>query len=220
MTPNVLVATPMRDSLTAVLRDRCDAIYEALTYPHKERALYVNDTRPVPGSGKYAANAIVRNALIDRYLADEHTHVLWIDADLVRVPANLIERLIDVSDSAVVAPLPYVERIDPSRGPSVENGGWFYDTGAFIWRGQGVPCKWDALFLHQPGDVLELDSVGTCYLIPADVYRQGARYSTVGGAVEHVALMAEARTLGYRVLALRALIIEHAYLPKYGEAWH
>jgi hypothetical protein len=63
--------------------------------------------------------------------------------------------------------------------------------------------------------------VGTCYLAPAAIYRDHAlRYDVVGDGVEHVGLMARARARGYRVLATDQLVVEHAYLPDYGEAWH
>jgi len=46
------------------------------------------------------------------------------------------------------------------------------------------------------------------------------RYSVTGDHVEHVPLMAQARALGYRVLATDALVVEHANLPEHGEVWH
>lgn len=175
----------------------------------------VNDIAPVSGV-KYGTNAIARNMLVDEHLHDHHTHILWLDVDLVTVPADLIEQLLEVSDADVVAPLIYVEKLHAYLSPSMRNGGWFYDTGGFIQNGR-MTAMFGAEF--EGGDIIELDSVGSCYVIPADVYRAGLRYSAEGTTVEHVALMAAARELGYRVIARRDTVIEHAFLPKYGVAW-
>jgi len=215
---NVLVATPMRMSTRTAFQERSQEIFDSLTHPDKERAVLVNNIPRRRGDPRYRPNAKARNMLIDLHLRDRHTHVLWIDSDLVTVPADIIEQLAEVSTEDIVAPLVYMETLDPDRSPSDCNGGWFYDIGGFIQNGEWTD-KWNPTFEGE-GNVIELDSVGSCYLIPASVYRQGIRYSAEGKYVEHQFLMEEARAAGYRVYARRDVIVEHAFLPKYGEGWN
>lgn len=215
----VLVATPARKKTPPVFRQRSDEIYDVLTHEAKERGLFVNDCKRRDGAGKYDPNARARNRLIDALLDERHTHVLWLDVDLVTVPSDLIERLSAVSKRAVVAPLVYMERRDDQEPPSPRNGGWFYDTGGFVHEGKTTDM-WNPAWLEGAGDVIEMDSVGCCYLIPANAYRFGARYSASGKEVEHVPFMRQVREMGYPVLAVTTIAVEHAYLPLYGQGWN
>jgi len=111
-----------------------------------------------------------------------------------------------------VAPFVLIERntqFPPDR---------FYDIGAFIKDGWSFGLY--PPYTHDDGEVIEVDSVGTCYLIPAEVYRRGARYAPVGDEVEHLSLMAQARVMGYRVFACRDIVVKHACLPRFGLKWH
>lgn len=204
----ILVAIPIRASSPSVFRRLALAHYAGLTYPDRVLAVDVNDLTPT--GHKYETNARARNALLAAHLRPEHSHVLWLDSDLVQVPADLIERLLAVSDCDVVAPFVYVE----------PPGDWFYDTGGFVRAGLGAamwPPHWDGY----NGGLVELDSVGTCYLAPAALYREhGLRYAVAGDEVEHTGLLAQARARGYRVYATDAVTVLHAYLPHYGERWH
>jgi len=208
---NVLVAVPIRSGQLAKWAPRVFETFSALTFPDKELALWPNDF--AANGHKYGPNAQARNQLLDKCLAARHSHVLWLDADLVSVPADIIERLAAISEHAIVAPFVYVEHSDR----------WFYDTGGFVKGGQDAASHWP-IWPDYWGGLVELDSVGTCYLAPAGVYRAypnlGLRYGVTGDEVEHRGLMADARAAGYRVLATDALVVEHANLPEHGEAWH
>lgn len=70
-------------------------------------------------------------------------------------------------------------------------------------------------WFDQTGPVIELASVGCCYLIPAHVYRRGVRYAPPGipGPVEHWSVMRQA---GLRVCARTDVRVIHAWLPDYG----
>lgn len=205
----VLVATPARVSTVPPLLQISDDFYRGLTWADKERALYLNDYPPTEGT--YQNNARARNDLIKAYLKPSHSHILWIDVDVVDAPSDLIEQLASITTENIIAPFVLIEKNElflPER---------FYDVGGFVQDGRR--------FSYYPpycagGDLVELDSVGTCYLIPAEVYRQGARYDPVGDEVEHVSLMRQAREMGYRVFATRDMTIFHAFLPKYGETLH
>jgi hypothetical protein len=213
--PNVLVAIPFRVNTPRVFLDMALQHYTALTYPGLQLAFMPNS---IPATeARYGANAQARNELIELYLTPDIDHVLWLDVDLVSVPRNLVETLLNVSAESIVAAVVYVERVQD--GPiCFDNGGWFYDTGAFIKDGQHAST--DPIFAGYTGGAVEVDSIGCCYIVPADVYRKGARYSAIGSEVEHVALMQQARAMGYHVYMTDAARCEHAYLPKYGVAWH
>jgi hypothetical protein len=172
-----------------------------------------NDIAPVP-SRRYASNAMARNRLIATHLRPHHTHVLWLDVDLVTIPADLIQSLAEISEVDAVAPHVYVEKFDYSREPSFHNGGWFYDTGGFVKDGQ-TRDMWD----HKLHGLQEMDSVGCCYLIPASAYRCGCVYDPAGNEVEHLSFFRQARSMGIRAWSTDSVTVEHAYLPKYGVDW-
>jgi GT2 family glycosyltransferase len=211
--PYVLVAVPARPATPDVFLQMSQRLYDSLSYPRRERALCNEAVPSLPG--KYGGHAAQRNRLIEKHLKAHHTHVLMMDVDLVRAPADLIEQLLAVSDEDIVAPHIYVERMEANKPTSLRNGGWFYDTGAFVQHGK-TRHMWAP---DLPG-VQEMESVGCCYLIPANVYRVGGVYEPVGDEIEHLSLMRQAREMGYRVLAAEHITVLHAHLPKYGEAWH
>jgi len=205
----VLVATPARVSTPPALLQISEDFYQDLTWANRERALYLNDYPPAEGT--YQNNARARNDLIEAYLKPSHSHVLWFDVDLVDAPNDLIEQLASITTEDIIAPFVLIEKnglFPPER---------FYDIGGFVQDGQRFS-------FYPPycagGNLVELDSVGSCYLIPAAVYRRGARYNPIGDDVEHVSLMEQARKMSYRVFARRDMTIFHAFLPKYGERLH
>jgi hypothetical protein len=55
-------------------------------------------------------------------------------------------------------------------------------------------------------------------LAPADLYKQGIRYSPppTDYYVEHWSVMQEAKKRGYRIVALTGVHAVHAWLPDYG----
>ncbi len=213
---NVLVAVPYRTDTPRVFLDGTCARFARMTYPRREIALFPND--PAPCGQRYGGHARARNRLIEACLCEAHTHVLWMDVDLVKAPPNLIEALLAISEWDVVAPFVFVEMLDAKQSPSFNNGGWFYDTGGFL-RGDEHAADYGNPFKGYKGGVIELDSVGCCYLIPADLYRRGIRYAPDGDEVEHVGLMRQVKQVGRRVLATDHLQVTHAYLPKYGVKW-
>jgi SAM-dependent methyltransferase len=65
---------------------------------------------------------------------------------------------------------------DASSPPSREGfgPGRFYDIAGFVEQGRWA--RFTPPFFDQLGPVFELDSVGCCYLVNADLYRHGARH--------------------------------------------
>src|SRR5690242_17584352 len=80
---NILVLIPMKPSLPDALRIRAHALIDTLG--QRERAIGEHQldvrirTCPESGDGRpYSAHAAARNTMLDAYLTEAHTHVLWI----------------------------------------------------------------------------------------------------------------------------------------------
>jgi Anp1. len=154
------------------------------------------------GDGRpYSAHAAARNAMLDLYLKPEHTHVLWIDADVVDYPADLATRLHAADSDGIVAPLVLIE--GSTR---------FYDVYGFVdSKGRRMEKPYPPYM-----DMSVMSSVGTCYLCPASVYHAGARYGPVEGHTEHYSVCAKAG----RVSVAGDVVVYHADLPRWGQEWN
>lgn len=154
-------------------------------------------------------NAIMRNLYLERYLTRDITHVMWIDADVISYPADLVRQLLAISDVDIVAPAVYLQR---------HNDRW-YDIAGFVENGQW--CRLMPPHFAQKDDVVTLDSVGCVYLVPSFVYFLGGRYQPSDRYAEHHALCQYAREkLRMQVLCATKIRTEHAFLADYGERLH
>lgn len=184
----------------------------------------------------------IRNAILDSVPWKDHTHLLWIDADLVQFPPNLIDLLVEANPDGVSAPMVLVEG---TVG--------FYDRAAFVIRGAehvdpnnitflhgrnldfNPPYwpKWNQLVHHdmhtseymkempaKDQNIVEMDCVGSCLLVNTDIYNAGARYEDHPAFTDHFPICKKARDLGRKVTVRRDLFVYHANLPLYGEKWH
>lgn len=156
---------------------------------------------PEPGDERpFSAHAAARNKMLELYLKKEHTHVLWIDADVVDYPADLASRLYNLDSDGIIAPTPLIE-----------GSARFYDVYGFVdSHGRRLERPYPP-YLANP-----LMSVGTCYLAPAALYHAGARYEPTDGHTEHYSVCRRAK----RVSSTADVVVYHANLPKYGEEWH
>jgi len=249
----ILVATPQRpvypDALVARNTAQIAALEGNLDIVRDTTPVLVPDDAPI-----YTRHAVARNALIDRHLRDWHTHVLWVDADLIDVPPDLPRILLETarrgptetacpfcrSDlvvdhgdgtcdcgdcgsgwlrgefASIVAPMAVLDP-SPARLAAYPVAEQFYDIGGFLEPRGGMlhRARMFPPWFDQTGPVIELASVGCCYLIPAHVYRRGVRYAPPGipGPVEHWSVMRQA---GLRVCARTDVRVIHAWLPDYG----
>ena len=69
------------------------------------------DARKTKHSGR-GVLAAIRNTVIARFLKPHHEHVLWLDADVVRYPADLVSQLHKANPGGVSAPLVLIEDSD------------------------------------------------------------------------------------------------------------
>lgn len=207
---NILILQPIAPSHPTELREIAAALLAALpgANPGMHFDIAVDDSAvPIlPHPSKYARHAAVRNHMLDTYLEPRHTHVLWIDSDLVEYPDNLPTRLMEANPDGITAPLALLDKA----------GDRFYDIGGFIERGERFRLA--PPYCSQDGPVWELDSVGCCYLVPAWLYHEGVRYSppATDYYVEHWSVMQQAKRRGVRIVAVRDLVVKHAWLPSFG----
>ena len=199
----ILVLMPISPTMTPILEGIARAMLRTLTNCeiHARVCDVVGDGRP------FSAHAAARNAMLDWHLRPEHTHVLWIDADVVDYPADLPQHLLAADPAAIVAPLPLIE--ESTR---------FYDVYGFRDSAGGAPHT-DPPYLAG-GPLVPMQAVGTCYLAPASLYHAGVRYAPTAGQTEHWSVCQAAIAAGMPVYALQSLTIAHANLPRYGVAWH
>ena len=147
--------------------------------------------------------APIRQAMVEKHLRDEHSHVMWLDADVCDYPADLPAMLTDVSHSDIVAPAVYHEG----------HGDMWHDIAGFVENG-----KWFKSFppyCKQTQDVVFLDSVGAVYIVPADVYRNGGNHRLYKGYTDHYSVCQDAISQGRRVLCDMRIPTYHADLSKY-----
>lgn len=219
----VLVLQPIRPDHPPALRAIADRLLARLEghNPGMTFDIRQDDARlPIPDhSSKYIRHVTVRNYMIDTYLTPEHDAVFWVDSDLIDYPPDLPVRLHTANPNGVTAPLAL---LSPTSGLGADR---FYDIGGFVEKNRSAGMY--PPYFEQQGAVIDLDSVGCCYLIPAAVYRAGVRYepppcdrwATDGRTeyrVEHNSVMEAARRLEYPVRCLTTATAIHAWLPDFG----
>jgi GT2 family glycosyltransferase len=130
--------------------------------------------RGQPHPHRQAAMASLRQHMVERYLQDERW-IFWVDADIIDYPPFLIERLIQRAEGGIAAPLVLME--GEITEPVHKDGfgpGRFYDIAGFVENGRWA--RFTPPYFDQIGPVYELESVGSCYLVNADIYRWGGRH--------------------------------------------
>jgi Flp pilus assembly protein TadD len=212
---HILVLIPIKPNLHPLLKQRAHDLSARLPGANPDHTFEV--VRDERGAGDDAVTGLesrvrhtapIRQQLIDNHLKPTHDAVLWIDADLVAYPADLPTQLLRRNPHGVSAPVVLLDH-HPDR---------FYDVAGFVERG-----RWARLtppWFDQPGPVYDLDGVGCLYLVPASVYRAGARHEPTTGYTDHLAVCAHARRMGLAVRAYADLRAYHAYLPDFGEKFH
>lgn len=208
MVKKVLAAIPYKSTLNPELYARMAVLSARMSVKNPD---YLIDLVRMESKHKgiegdpFSAHARARNELLDRFLTD-HDLVMWIDADLVDYPPDIITRLDNANPGGVTAPIVLIE-----------GSTQFYDTYGYRENGQEVRA-FQSYFESQE-KLVDLDSVGCAYLIPASVYKNH-RYETTPGQTEHYSIMQAAKGAGMRIVCDTSVTIFHANLPKYGEFWH
>lgn len=210
---NILTLIPVKPNIIPGLRERAIALLKALRDREHERGehtieAHIRDCPEVGDGRRFSPHAAARNAMLDRYLHKHHTHVLWIDADLVGYPPDLPSWLHAIEPAGIVAPLPLIE-----------GSARFYDVLGFVEPDGRHAHPWPP-YLRDEGELVAMQAVGACYLAPAELFQSGLRYEPVPSQTEHYSVCIAHAVAGYRVSATRAIQVAHADLPKWGEPFH
>ncbi|KAF9335609.1 hypothetical protein BG006_011122 [Podila minutissima] len=169
--------------------------------------------------------ARLRNYLLYSTLRDEDS-VLWIDSDMIRVPNDLLRRMIDSGKDIITT----ATRIG-SDGSFIDFNAWVgerikpngYEQAVIEQGGIFVPRPLSVKYTHQLEEEFgQLDSVGgTVLFVRGEVHREGAAFTTnyVIGAgwkhegydgIESEGLCYVAGFLGYKCWGMPHAIAEHS----------
>lgn len=176
---SVLVLTPIHPRLPAEMIEQARALAERAIDGLRHCRVVYDDSgeaplRGVPHVERQAGLAKLRQQMLERHLRDERW-VFWVDADITDYPAELIDELIARADGGIAAPLVLMagDANEPAR-PDGFGPGRFYDIGGFVEKGHWA--RFEQPYFNQLGPIYDLESVGSCYLVNADLYRRGARH--------------------------------------------
>lgn len=145
-------------------------------------------TPPPPGKPhpyRQESLAKIRQDMVDKYLGTADW-VAWIDADIVDYPPKLIAELVTRAEGGIAAPILLMDGELGSGPVNAEGFGWgkFYDVAGFV---EGLRwARFDQPWFDQSGPVYSLDSVGGCYVVNAEIYREGARHVPDAYSLEFV----------------------------------
>lgn len=130
----------------------------------------------------------------------EETHFLLLDADIMDVPPDLIP-LLKRQDKDIIAPFVYVDRAIPKQ---------FFDVYCFRLYGY----RFHPFLPPNPndGEVFEVDSVGSCYLVEHDVFK----LTDYENPHPHIQFCENALDEGYEVWADPSIEILHIDPMKVG----
>ena len=175
---SILVLTPIRPSVDQATAQRAEQLARRATEGMRGCRIVLDDTGAAPPRGchpkRQSAMAALRQSMIERHLRDEKW-IFWVDADIVGYPTNLLEQLIARIEGGIAAPIVIMEgRLGEPSNKAGFGPGRFYDVAGFVERGRWA--RFTQPYFDQIGPVYELDSVGSCYLVNADLYRWGGRH--------------------------------------------
>ena len=176
---SVLVLTPVSPRLNRDMVARARELASQAVRGLREHRIIYDELDETPPRGvshplRQATMACLRQRMIEQHLRDEQW-VFWVDADIVDYPNFLIEELIERADGGIAAPLVLMDGIaSEGAGPDGFGPGRFYDIGGFSEKGHWA--RFMPPYFDQPGPVYQLDSVGSCYIVNADLYRNGAKH--------------------------------------------
>ncbi len=247
--PRVLVAIPIKPEMHPYLKK--NAIEHAselvLGNPKFDVVLHFDFTEipKVPTDVRpWSKVARIRNKIVDSVKWDTYDYVLWIDADVVEYPKDILTQLIEANPTGICSPLVLIEKTE-----------LWYDWAAFVMKGCATihPTNrtrmWGRNLAHPPpywwikggegadanpfkpppkgealdfkGEtIIDVDCVGTMYVMTSDILRSGARFEDHLAFTDHFPICDAALKMGKRVTVNRNVSCFHAVLPNYGEQWH
>ena len=177
MPDSLLVLIPHKPGADKAQLEKTEQLVRKALVNIPNHRIIFDDRGEAPPRGAHpvrqAALAAIRQGMIDRHLKDERW-VFWLDDDIVDFSADMIEELILRSGGGITAPLVIMEGEIGYVTPDGFGPGLFFDIAGFVEDGRWASFK--EPYFRQAGPIFELDSVGSCYLVNADIYRNGAKH--------------------------------------------
>lgn len=176
----LVVLVPVNPKLGKHVLDSCRCLVQRSTVSFRLCRLVFDSAGLPPPPDKphpYRQEALakIRQDMVDKYLGTADW-VAWVDADIVDYPANLFSELIRRAGGGIAAPVLLMEGELGSGDPN-DYGfepGRFFDVAGYV---EGLRwARFDEPWFDQPGPQYWLDSVGSCYVVNAEIYRKGARH--------------------------------------------
>jgi hypothetical protein len=204
---------PIKPNLNPALKEKCLANLSLLAKETDIEIVFDYSEYPAlyEGENFFGRLARMRQALIDAYLREDHDDVLWIDADIISYPPDLYEQLRAIS-TGVASPIVLIEGTQTN-----------YDTASFR-EDVGSRSSAGPPWFSQEGPIVQLVSTGCCLVMPADVHRrqkfQAQHDSDQSWNTEWLSMCQAALDMGYEIVCDTRIVVEHANLPAYGEAFH
>lgn len=209
------------DHSYAMLEDFCrqyrDAFRTIHLLRHHQRApAYLRRWEPQHQRERRARIARIRNRLLARAL-DREDWVLWLDADIIQFPPDLMTTL-----RAVGAPVVHPHCVQTPGGPSFDQNAWISEMT--LTTEQREPYFRDGLYQPPTGfhriylsdlryhEQVQLHSVGgTALLVDARLHRAGINFPTrpEAGLIETEAFAARVRAQGWPIIGLPNLEVRH-----------
>lgn len=158
---------------------------------------------------RFSKLALLRNFLIASALNKED-YVLMVDSDIISLPSDLLQQLMK-PDYNICAPLVFIEKFRKF------GNAYFYDRLAFIYKGKNLNHTYPYIpdNIKLPITPFEMDSVGTCYLCNADVFRNGVWFNSDINMSEQVSFCSGARKQGYTVCLSPNVSVLHCNFEKH-----
>lgn len=228
MKTKILCLCPMKSNLHPELKLICRENMQRLVEGHPDFEITAIIDERGDGDGavknhiqRVQHTAAIRQGMIDDHLKD-HDFVLWWDADLTVIPNDIISQMFSycpAREKTILAPWVFIEKTTK-----------FYDTCGFIYLDHdGKERKMEH---HHPyirkgmaegRYAYEMEGVGCCCIIPASVYKLGAKHEPSKerpGYTDWYVVCQFAKKHGYDVMSLPNVKVAHANLHYWGEGWH
>ena len=152
---------------------------------------------------------VLRDLLVTEALDLHRTdYLLMIDSDIVSAPDNSIQQLIQ-PNCDICAPMIFIENFREYKNT------YFYDILAFKHNSRNFGHFYPYAPSIQTTNILEVESVGTCYLCNSDIFKNDVWFDSDIGMSEQVGFCSEVHKQGYKVCVNPNVSVLHCNFENY-----
>jgi GT2 family glycosyltransferase len=157
--------------------------------------------RELHSADAFANLAYVRNQFVELFLNTDAEYLLSVDSDIL-VPPNILKRLMPDDKKLIISAA--ISNIPGAVLDGKINGNFMIQYGP-------------ACFIHPPQypltGCMDVDVIGSVYLIPRQVLEDGVRYAQHPQG-EDIGFCLQAKEGGYRMQVMLDLMCEHRMVPE------